>query len=76
MKDGTYERLKKQIDHVCLYDLTATARNFYLLCWAGDWLITTNPQHGARLIGCFDDGITKPKFEYAVYAAVNKARPG
>jgi hypothetical protein len=73
---GAYDRLQKAIDDVCTYDLGHAPRALYLLLWRGDWLIASNPQHGARLIGWFDDGCKKSQLQYAVYAAVNKARPG
>lgn len=76
MNAGAYDRLEKQIKAVCEFDLAHREQAFYLLFCRGDWLLTTYPHRGAKLIGWFSHNCTQPQFKYAVYAAVNKARPG
>jgi hypothetical protein len=73
---GAFDRLAQRIKDFCDFDLNHKRQTFYLLAWRGEWLIATYPHRGSRLIGVFDDGITPSQLKHAVYAALDKARPG
>lgn len=57
-----------------LGDLTKKPRALYLLPFAGEWLIATNP-NGAKLIGTYTDAVTLEQFRQGVFATFEELRP-
>ena len=54
-------------------DLTKAPRALYLLPFAGEWLIATNPR-GAHIIGTYTDTIALADFRADVFATLEGLR--